>query len=85
MNREQVSRAEPFSAAEPVRALSDAASCQPSMGKIIRTQDAHCAKGAHVFFEGTKGHWVVTLQWGLGVGVGCPGLPAIGWEQIMIF
>lgn len=43
-----------------------------------------CKRG-HGFFEGTKGHQVVTLQWGLGVGVGCPGVPATGWEQIMNF
>lgn len=50
MNRDEVFRAEHFNAAEPARVLLEAASHEPSMGRIGRTQDAHYAKGEGMCF-----------------------------------
>lgn len=38
-----------------------------------------------MFFEGTKGPLVGTLQQGLGVRVRCPWGLEMGWEQLMNF
>lgn len=50
MNRDKVFRAEHFNAAEPVRAFSEAASHEPSVGKISQTPNAHSAKGKGMCF-----------------------------------
>ena len=59
MNRDEVFRAEHFNAARSAHVLSEAASREPSMGKIGGTQDAHCAEGEGMcFLRDPKDVWL---------------------------